>query len=1025
MSPPGRLLPFAVWLLALLVLVHPARAQEQPAHFQSLFQRFSTLFQDGDYIAAADVMEDAIEIYDQAPGNPVERASLAYYLALTYVNAGDASAALDASQAALAHRPELVTRYPEFYWIEGWAKARLGFLAQAASSYAAATGLAESYNASQPDRFAPETIAATRVQDAYLTSRSFSVPAPELTIDPLRLAIAEYEEITGAANYDYHYLLAQALNAQGFEIEARSAYLALIAAAPPSLRAKALARLAVLEWELGDHDAASGTARAALENSESLDEARVAVLRSLLIVAGATEIDEAEVGALMNEMAVISAKGDNLVYEDGVDLLEIVSIMVSALDDSVLDDPSALEFVDNTLATLSEIGAVFTSDTLAQHKLSDTRLMLARTAEALRMHDRARTLYQDVYYSTAASLLETAEAAAGLARLGLTVEGELRDDLSLRLSLSETAAGSAEAFLAGIPARSEGLLQQQIARLSEIMEQGVDLGFDLLEESMIAGPMDAVNVNDGFSQTGPYLFPFENALDKGYASSAGEGYYAKMLDDAFRQIQLARQSSAARAIAAMTARMSAGSDELALLLRRRDALIAERNRILERAGDEAITRYDLLADIEPRLDAVEAELDAAYPAFRDHIAFRPLALDEARGFLHPDEALATYLLTDRGLHVFVVTPENVIWERTLVDRDWLDETVRELRKALDPRGPLRAPVRGAMTPFDLGETPTASPEDGFDLALAHTLYEKALGPVLTLLPEGTTLLIAPDGPLQAIPFAAMVAEAPEEKLTGPERFRAAHWAIRDNAFATLPLPSTLRALRADGAPEATGGSFLGIGNPHFRQDPAWLNLAPLPETGFELETLNAIVADDGGNLLLGDAANESALAAADLKSPAIIAFATHGLMGGEANGLQEPALALTPLDDAIDGMAGMRDGLLTASEIAELDLDADWVLLSACNTAQGEDGEGSEGLSGLARAFFYAGARRLVVSHWAVQSDATVALTTGMFEALTEANGNDSGAKALRRAILAMIDNPDAPSWSHPGIWAPFVTVGW
>ncbi|TNB46900.1 CHAT domain-containing protein [Martelella lutilitoris] len=1021
---PGRQLPFAALLLALLLSVVPARGQEGATSFQALFQQFSTLFQGGDYDAAASVMEQAIAVYDRNPGNPIKRASLAYYLALAYVNAGDANAALNTTQAAFAYRPELVSRYPEFYFVEGWAKARLGFIAQAAASYSAGVGLAEAYNEGEPGRFAPETLAAMRVQEAYLWARSSTVPSARLTIDPLSAAISNHEALTGAENSHDRYLLAQALSAQGFEIEARAAFLDLITAAAEPFRTRALARLAVLEWTLDAREAAAGTARAALDNAEHLDEARAAVMRSLLIVATAEGLSEADVDALMEQMAVIADKGAALTYEDAVDLLEIVSIMVSTVDEPALDDPAAGGFVETTLATLDEIDDLFISDSFARHKLADTRLKLARAAETLGMMDRARTLYQDVYYSTAASLLETAAAASGLARLGVSVEGELRDDLDLQLTFSETAAGAAEAFLSGIPARSEGLQQQQIARLSEIMEQAVDLGFDLLEARTIIGPMDASNVDEAFNQTGPYVFPFEDALAKGYAASAGEGYYADILDDAFRQIQLSRQSSAGRAIAAMTARMSAGSDELALLLRQRDALIAERNRILERAGEETITRYDLLADIEPRLDAVEAELDAAYPDYGNYVASRPLSLEVARGLLRADEALVTYLLTGRGLHIFAVTRENVIWDRTVLDDGWLEQTVRKLRATLDPRGPLRAPVRGAMTPFDLGSGPAETPEGGFDLALSHALYEKALGPVHALLPEGATLLIAPDGPLQAIPFAAMVAEAPDESVTGPARFAEAHWAIRDNAFATLPLPSTLRALRAENASRPVGG-FLGIGNPHFRQDPAWLRLAPLPETGVELETLNAIVADDSGTLLLGDAANEDALARTALEDAAIIAFATHGLMGGEANGLTEPALALTPLDNQVAGMAGMRDGLLTASEIAALELDADWVLLSACNTAQGQGGEGSEGLSGLARAFFYAGARRLVVSHWAVQSDATVALTTGMFDALADMPDNDSGARALRRSILAMIDDPENPSWSHPGVWAPFVTVGW
>ncbi|QQM29091.1 hypothetical protein JET14_12160 [Martelella lutilitoris] len=126
-------------------------------------------------------MEEAIAVYGRNPGNPIERASLAYYLALAHVNAGNASAALNTTQAAFAYRPELVSRYPEFYWIEGWAKARLGLIAQAVASYSAGIGLAEAYNEAEPGRFAPETLAALRVQEAYLSARSSTVPSAALT----------------------------------------------------------------------------------------------------------------------------------------------------------------------------------------------------------------------------------------------------------------------------------------------------------------------------------------------------------------------------------------------------------------------------------------------------------------------------------------------------------------------------------------------------------------------------------------------------------------------------------------------------------------------------------------------------------------------------------------------------------------------------------------------------------------------------------------------------------------------------
>jgi CHAT domain-containing protein len=102
-------------------------------------------------------------------------------------------------------------------------------------------------------------------------------------------------------------------------------------------------------------------------------------------------------------------------------------------------------------------------------------------------------------------------------------------------------------------------------------------------------------------------------------------------------------------------------------------------------------------------------------------------------------------------------------------------------------------------------------------------------------------------------------------------------------------------------------------------------------------------------------------------TPASAMFATHGLMSGDLGGLAEPALVLTPPPEASPD----NDGLLTASKIATLKLNASWVVLSACNTAAGDGTPDAGGLSGLAKAFFYAGARSLLVSHWSVPSQAT------------------------------------------------------
>jgi len=175
------------------------------------------------------------------------------------------------------------------------------------------------------------------------------------------------------------------------------------------------------------------------------------------------------------------------------------------------------------------------------------------------------------------------------------------------------------------------------------------------------------------------------------------------------------------------------------------------------------------------------------------------------------------------------------------------------------------------------------------------------------------------------------------------------------------------------------------------------------------------------DIVLGARATEATIkslsASGQLANYRVVHFATHGTIAGEIQGTSEPGLILTPPEEQTE----IDDGYLSASEVAALKLDADWVILSACNTAAG-GAQGAEALSGLARAFFYAGARALLVSHWAVNSEVTVKLITHAVTAISKDKALGR-AEALRRAMLAMIEKGD-PRQAHPAYWAAFVVVG-
>ena len=205
-------------------------------------------------------------------------------------------------------------------------------------------------------------------------------------------------------------------------------------------------------------------------------------------------------------------------------------------------------------------------------------------------------------------------------------------------------------------------------------------------------------------------------------------------------------------------------------------------------------------------------------------------------------------------------------------------------------------------------------------------------------------------------------------------------------------------------------------------------MGALPDTAEELRIIAAALrSDPARNVFVRREASEKSVKQAQLQNRRVVAFATHGLAAGEILGLDQPALVLAnpALADDAD-----NDGFLTMDEVLALRLDADWVVLSACNTASA-DGSGSEAVSGLGRAFFYAGARSLLVSNWAVETTSARELTTELFRRQA-ANPRLTRAEALRQSMLALMTKQAVDpatkqnlfSYSHPAFWAPFALMG-
>jgi CHAT domain-containing protein len=356
----------------------------------------------------------------------------------------------------------------------------------------------------------------------------------------------------------------------------------------------------------------------------------------------------------------------------------------------------------------------------------------------------------------------------------------------------------------------------------------------------------------------------------------------------------------------------------------------------------------------------------------------------------------------------------------------------------------------------------------FDTTYAYGLYQTLFGQVEDLIKD-KHLLIVPSTSLTQLPFYVLVTEKPEPGRAHETNYADAKWLVDRQSVAILPSVGSLAVLRKM-QPTQARHPLIGFGDPLLDgrpDDPVqarrasearkrqrcapiakpsmleWMALQdlpvvgslfrgrfadvtvlrrqmPLPETSDELCAVARRLGAPAGDILLGRRMTEAAIKtlSADrrLRDYRILHFATHGLVAGDLANVAEPALMFSPPETATE----LDDGLLTASEVAQLDLDADWVVMSACNTAAGAS-KSAQALSGLARAFFYAGARALLVSHWAVGSQAAVAITTGTFDA-QGADPTIGRAEALRRSIRALIASGGVNA--HPAVWAPFILVG-
>lgn len=572
--------------------------------------------------------------------------------------------------------------------------------------------------------------------------------------------------------------------------------------------------------------------------------------------------------------------------------------------------------------------------------------------------------------------------------------------------------------------------------------------------------------------------PGAAALEALYAQSRADAAGAPALvQEAFEVAQRLQASAAATALQAFGARLSLADPKLGDFVRRRQDLGEELTRLdaslvaaVSGNGPQNIAQQDeiklKIKDAEARLRELNHHRPQKLQETDDlGRRMRAVPYAELREALRPDEALVTVFSGEESSFVFAATRDKLTWARAGLGDYAIERIAATLRCGLD-----RQQWIGHDRFERCKELAQAEPRAGmlpFHLDVAHQLYSALVGPIKETI-AGKQLTLVLSGALTGLPphvLVAAPAAVPVPKTM--DGYRAVAWLGRDHAIAVLPSVTSLVSLRRFGGRERAPERYIGLGDPALSGNPgcektivpsscprtstqvalnnhrsglmpyegtreafragfanvaAVRQICPLPDTALELACVARSVGSSPKNLILGSAFTVDAVKRARLDRYRVIHFATHGLLAGQTerflSGTAEPALVLTP--PAAPSAA--NSGLLTASEIAELKLNADWVVLSACNTASGES-PGAEALSGLARAFFYAGARTLLVSHWEVVSSVAVLLTTHMFDEIAR-DAAVGPAESLRRSMAALMNQTQTPEFVHPQYWAAFVVIG-
>ncbi|MBF0588441.1 MAG: CHAT domain-containing protein [Magnetococcales bacterium] len=540
------------------------------------------------------------------------------------------------------------------------------------------------------------------------------------------------------------------------------------------------------------------------------------------------------------------------------------------------------------------------------------------------------------------------------------------------------------------------------------------------------------------------------------------------LDKIFTTMQLIHATDTSNVVMKMAARFAAGNRGMQSSVRRYQDKVAAWQTLdkslvsmlgmppKQRPAGKVGNLRNQIAAVEKDLSRMESTLARQFPAYLSLARPTPVGLREMQRMLRGKEGILLFVSGEDEGYGLLIKKSGAKFQRVKMDKARLLAMTDRLRSFLAPDG--------------ADSLPSA---DAFPYSAAHTLYKDWAAPFYSELEGVDHLFVVTHGALQSIPMAVLTTRPFNPSMASGDDsdiFRNSPWFLKNHAFSYLPSASSIKGLRRMAGRSSARLPFVGIGDPMLADHPGIMEedfaglddealetvalrglkatkkkgkamkasaaqplftannevadlgilseVPSLPETATELSVIAATMKSNKSHLYLRERATERAVREEiPLRNYRVLSFATHAMLPNELEGISEPGLILTPPSRA----SSRDDGVLTAGEITRLKLDADLVILSACNTAAGVPG--AEGFSGLAKAFFHAGSRTVFVSYWAVVSEPTVLLTTRMLRKMV--NEPKLGrAKAHRYATLSLLNDMQRPEYSHPTVWAPFVVVG-